>query len=103
MLLQNTDLIIWDEVPMQRKYCFEAINHTLNDICYSEGNSYFGNIPVLLGGDFAQILLVVKRGNRAQVVAAYIQRSVIWNNLQILNLQINMRVRSDVENTCFAI
>ena len=35
ILLQKIDLIIWDEVPMQYKYCFEAVNRTLNDICYS--------------------------------------------------------------------
>ena len=31
-LLTKTDLIIWDEVPMQHKYCFEAISRSLNDI-----------------------------------------------------------------------
>ena len=69
ILLQKTDLIIWDEVPMQHKYCFEAVNRTLNDICYSsQENSYFGNIPILLGSNFVQILPVVKTGNRAQTV-----------------------------------
>ena len=62
-LLRSTALIIWDEVPMQHKYCFEAVNRTLNDICQQDENAFFGNIPIIFGGDFAQILLVVRRGN----------------------------------------
>ena len=58
-LIQETALIIWDEVPMQHKYCFEAVNRTLNDICGTTGNCLFGNIPMVLGGDFAQILPVL--------------------------------------------
>ena len=57
-------IIIWDEVPMQHKYCFEAVSRTLNDICHANKHDLFGNIPILLGGDFAQILPVVRRGNR---------------------------------------
>jgi hypothetical protein len=28
-LIQRAKLIIWDEVPMQHKYCFEAVHRTL--------------------------------------------------------------------------
>ncbi|KAH1229073.1 ATP-dependent DNA helicase PIF4 [Glycine max] len=31
-LLKATKLIIWDEAPMAHKYCFEALDKTLNDI-----------------------------------------------------------------------
>ncbi|KAG4935927.1 hypothetical protein JHK85_050846 [Glycine max] len=31
-LLKVTSLIIWDEAPMVHKFCFEALNKTLNDI-----------------------------------------------------------------------
>ena len=72
-LLTKTDLIIWDEVLMQHKYCFEAVSRSLNNIRGTGDDSLFGNIPVVLGGDFAQILPVVRRGNRAQTVAACIQ------------------------------
>ena len=49
---------------MQHKYCFEAVNLTLNDICeIANSAGYFGNIPIILGGDFEQILPVVPRGN----------------------------------------
>jgi len=52
-LLCQTSLIIWDKVPIQHRYCFEAVNRTLNDICNTSENVFFGNIPILLGGDFA--------------------------------------------------
>ncbi|KAH0606715.1 uncharacterized protein H6S33_003549 [Morchella sextelata] len=101
-LIQKTALIIWDEVPMQNKYCFEAVSRTLNDICSVGDDCLFGNIPIVLGGDFAQILPVVQRGNRAQIVQACLQRSSLWQHFKILRLKINMRVRNGVENEAFA-
>jgi len=63
-LIRKTSLIIWDEVPMQHKACFEAVNRTLNDLCNRGEERVFGGIPVVLGGDFAQILPVIRRGTR---------------------------------------
>jgi hypothetical protein len=57
-LLERALLIIWDEVPMQNKYDFEAVNRILRDIRDCE--KPFGGLPVILSGDFAQILPVVK-------------------------------------------
>ncbi|XP_071738903.1 uncharacterized protein [Rutidosis leptorrhynchoides] len=31
-LLESTDLIVWDEAPMNTKRCFEALDHSLRDI-----------------------------------------------------------------------
>ncbi|POS84862.1 hypothetical protein EPUL_002983 [Erysiphe pulchra] len=58
-------LIIWDEVTIKSKHKFSAVNKVLRDLC--DGSELFGGISVLLGGDFAQILLVVLRGRREQV------------------------------------
>ena len=68
-LLRSTALIIWDEVPMQNKYCFETVHRTLQDLL-SADECVFGSIPTVLGGDFAQILPVVQRGNRAAIMQA---------------------------------
>ena len=61
----------------------------------------YSNILVLLGGDFAQILPVVRRGNRAQTVAACLQQSYIWRYLTVLTLTHNMRMQQGPNSTLF--
>ena len=59
-LICNTDLIIWDEVPMQSKKVADAVSHTLGDIM--QNDRPFGGITVVFGGDFQQTLPVVVHG-----------------------------------------
>jgi hypothetical protein len=92
-ILRFTDLIIWDEVPMQHKYCFEVVHRLLVDLRSVTDDVLFGGVPVILGGDFAQILPVVQHGQRADIVTACLQRSFIWPRLKRLSLRTNMRVR----------
>ena len=84
---------------MQHKYCFEAVHRTLKDI--RESDALFGGISIILGGDFAQILLIVCRANRARTVAANLQQSFFWGHLIILRLRRNMRVQSGRQNQDF--
>lgn len=56
-LIHRAALIVWDEVPMQHKYCFEAVHRTLCDI-RGDHNYTFGALPAILGGDWAQILQI---------------------------------------------
>jgi hypothetical protein len=98
-LLERTALIIWDEVPMQNKYDFEIVNLLLKDF---RGNDVlFGGVPVIFGRDFAQILPVVKRANRARTVAANIQQSHFWPRFTVLHLRRNMRLISGNDNFLF--
>jgi hypothetical protein len=99
-LLRQTSLIIWDEVPMQHKHCFEAVHRMLTDIRGDQ--SLFGGIPTVFGGDFAQILPVVKHGSRADIVSANLQKSFLWNRIRVLTLHRNMRVQDDEANRRFA-
>nr|GEW61077.1 DNA helicase [Tanacetum cinerariifolium] len=46
-LLANTDLIIWDEAPMNDRRCFKALDRSLRDIL-TEPRSLFGGKSVLL-------------------------------------------------------
>ena len=50
-LILSAGLIIWDEVPMQNKRCFEAVHCSLCDIC--QNDHLFGGLPAILGGDWA--------------------------------------------------
>lgn len=91
--LRGTDLIIWDEVPMQHKYCFEVVHRLFVDLRSVTDDALFGGVPIILGGDFAQILPVVPHGSRADIVTACLQKSFIWPRLRRLYLRTNMRVR----------
>ncbi|KAK4521041.1 Isochorismatase domain-containing protein [Mucor velutinosus] len=91
-LIRETSLIIWDEVPMQHRYCFEAFDRTLRDICSRGDEVTFGGIPVVLGGDFAQIPPVVRQGGRPEIVNASLKSSRLWPKLQKLSLTENMRL-----------
>jgi len=100
-LIRNTSLIIWDEVPMQHKACFEAVSRTLNDICNVDGQQVFGSIPTVLGGDFTQIMPVIRRGTRQATVNAGIQHDSIWEYLRVLKLKTSMRVTASDANRVF--
>ena len=99
-LLRRTHLIIWDEVTLQSKHDFAAVDKCLRWLL--DSSDLFGGIPVVLGGDFAQILPVVKRGRRERVVNACIRCWREWQNIQPLYLTQNMRVLTGDLNRRFA-
>jgi hypothetical protein len=76
---------------MQHRYCFEAVDRTLRDILRND--DLFGGITTIFGGDIAQILPVVRKGQRPQIVSACLQQSYIGARLQIRKLTENMRVQ----------
>ncbi|KAF1864463.1 hypothetical protein Lal_00021886 [Lupinus albus] len=69
-LLKQTKLIIWDEAPMTHKFCFESLDRSLADIMGTTSNDsiLFGGKVVVFGGDFRQILPVIPRGCRSDIV-----------------------------------
>ena len=100
-LLRLAKLIIWDEATMQLRYAFEAVDRTCRDVQNSE--QPFGGITVVFGGDFQQILPVVVKGSREDIVSASLQRSYLWPEVNILRLQRNMRLEgNDDESREFA-
>ncbi|PNX74150.1 ATP-dependent DNA helicase PIF1, partial [Trifolium pratense] len=96
-VLIMASLIIWDEAPMINKFAFEAFHRTLQDVMSDVGiknaDLLFGGKTVVLGGDFRQILPVVPKGNRADIVHATINSSYLWRSCRVLRLLINMRLQ----------
>jgi hypothetical protein len=91
-VIRAADLIVWDEAPMMHKHVFQAVDRTLRDIM-GRPDVLFGGKVVVLGGDFRQILPVVPRGNRGQIVSASLKRStIIWPHVRVYQLHENMRV-----------
>jgi len=87
-LLHLTKAIIWDEIGAQHQHAVEAVDQTFHDICNDE--QPFAGITVVLGGDFLQTLPVVPKGSHEDIVNATIQRSHLWQNVEILYLHQNM-------------
>jgi ATP-dependent DNA helicase PIF1 len=79
-LLKITSLIIWDEAPMINKLAFEAFDKTMRDIMNKHipgaSNLPFGGKTIVFGGDFRQILPVIPKGGRADVVHATINKFI---------------------------
>ncbi|KAH9605454.1 hypothetical protein KSS87_001661 [Heliosperma pusillum] len=96
-LMRMTKLIIWDEAPMTHKHSFEALDRSLKDVMrvVDERNADepFGGKVVVFGGDFRQILPVVPKGIRADIVHASLCSSYLWSSCKVLKLTKNMRLQ----------
>jgi hypothetical protein len=97
-LIQKTSLIIWDEAPVNHKYCFEALDRTLRDILSdmtpTSKEKQFGGITVVLGGDFRQTLPVLQNATKQQILKACVVNSYLWTKCTVLQLTENMRLKS---------
>src|SRR2546421_8945034 len=75
-LLQVARLIICDEVPITHRHAFEAVDRTLRDLIKAIipllEKKLFGGKVVVFGGDFRQILPVVIKGSREDIVESYL-------------------------------
>lgn len=91
-LLKQTDVIIWDEAPMNDRRCFEALDRTLRDIMNTP-DDLFGKKTVILGGDFRQTLPVKKKAPKEEIIASSITLSYLWPAFQIIRLKQNMRLQ----------
>ncbi|RDX79079.1 hypothetical protein CR513_40539, partial [Mucuna pruriens] len=71
---------------MTHKHCFEAVDRTFNDILQFHNNDSlnlpFGGKVVVMGGDFRQILPVISKGTRQEIVHATINSSYLWQYCQ---------------------
>ncbi|GBC51002.1 ATP-dependent DNA helicase PIF1-like [Rhizophagus irregularis DAOM 181602=DAOM 197198] len=80
---------------MLHKFAFEAVDRTLRDItCVDKP---FGGKVFVFGGDFRQVLPVIPRSLRADVVSSCLTRSFLWKHLKVMKLSINMRLSQDLD------
>ncbi|XP_057418385.1 uncharacterized protein LOC130712576 [Lotus japonicus] len=102
-LLIRAKLIIWDEAPMLNKIFFEALDRTLRDIMRQEDESNmdkpFGAKVVVLDGDFRQILPVIPKGGKQDIVSATINSSDLWKHCKVLKLTRNTRLSTSGNTT----
>ncbi|XP_031091108.1 uncharacterized protein LOC115996106 [Ipomoea triloba] len=97
-LIVAAKLIIWDEAPMMHKHCFEALDRTMRDILrfvnQDSGHRTFAGKTVVFGGDFRQILPVVPKGSRQDIVSSAINSSYLWKHCKVMRLTKNLRLNS---------
>lgn len=82
---------------MTKKFAFEALDRSLKDIVRCPDGSMsalpFGGKTVVLGGDFRQILPVIPKGTREDIVHSTINSSYLWEHCKVLRLTKNMRLQ----------
>jgi hypothetical protein len=78
-LLHRVALIIWDEVAMTKRQSVETLDRSLQHIMGCKLT--FGGKMMVFGYDFKQVLPVVPRGTRAQIMDATLLRSYIWKDI----------------------
>ncbi|ONI30172.1 hypothetical protein PRUPE_1G234700, partial [Prunus persica] len=87
-LIEKAALIVWGEAPMNHKHCFEALDKSLSDILSHinplDNNVPFHGKPLLLGGDFRQILLVIPGGTREEIIDASLNTLKIGMPIMLL-------------------
>ncbi|KAI5407159.1 hypothetical protein KIW84_053420 [Lathyrus oleraceus] len=86
---------------MTNKNCLEALDRSLQDIC--SNNAPFGGKVLIMGGDFRQVLPLVRKVTKAQMISVCIVQSHLWNHTKILCLRQNIRSLHDQEFAEFLI
>ena len=91
--LRSVQCFIIDEVSTMTVEIFHAIDRLLRDLMSNDVP--FGGKIVLLGGDFRQLLPVVKRGTPAEILERCIVRSPLWVHVKIFKFTHNMRLTNN--------
>lgn len=89
-LICQTSLVVWDEAPMTHRFVFESVDRTFRDILTKVNpnahSMLFGGLTVLLGGDFRQVLPVIPKKGREDIVGASLCKSHIWQRCKVYQL-----------------
>ncbi|GJZ81100.1 DNA helicase [Tanacetum coccineum] len=99
-LLRQSDLIIWDEAPMNDRLCFEALDRCLRDIL-DNPDTFFGGKTIILGGDFRQTLPVKKKASKPEILDASITASYLWPGFRIHTLRQNIAIVTPRNNRLY--
>lgn len=82
---------------MANKLCFESLDKSSKNIMSNDNvvcQKFFGGKIIVFGGDFRQILPVVHRGTKSDIIHSTINALYIWDHCKVLKLAKNMRLES---------
>lgn len=75
---------------MTHRFVFESVDRTFRDILTKVNpnahSMLFGGLTVLLGGDFRQVLPVIPKKGREDIVGASLCKSHIWQRCKVYQL-----------------
>ena len=85
---------------MAYKFCFEALDQSLTDIVQQKNNFnlIFEGKVIMFGGDFRQILSVIPRESRSNIINATINSSYLWPCCPVLRLTKNIRLQANLQS-----
>ncbi|XP_022855399.1 ATP-dependent DNA helicase PIF1-like [Olea europaea var. sylvestris] len=86
-------LIIWDEAPMVNRHAIEAVEKMFRDV--TDCDLPFGGKVIILGEDFRQVLPVVPRGKKEDIMKTSLVFSDLWPLYLQLPLVGNIRAKLD--------
>ncbi|KAG5601885.1 hypothetical protein H5410_033255 [Solanum commersonii] len=86
-------MIIWDEAPMAKRQTIETVDRSFKDIM--DIDKPFGGKVMVVEGDYRQVLPVVPKSTRAEIVNASLVKSYLWPLIEKIQFTRNMRVRTD--------
>ncbi|KAK3933230.1 ATP-dependent DNA helicase [Frankliniella fusca] len=93
--LISTQVIIWDEISLVNRWQIELVDKYLRLLCKIDAP--FANKIVILSGDFRQILPVVRHGYRQKTVEASIINTILWHQIEIVEMNENIRAENNPE------
>ncbi|CAF4333618.1 unnamed protein product [Rotaria sp. Silwood2] len=93
--IRKTEVFIWDEAPMDPSYALNAVDILLRDIMNID--ALFGGKIMIFGGDFRQVLPVIRFANRSDLIAASLKSSAFWPYFKVMHLHQNMRTEPGEE------
>jgi hypothetical protein len=95
--LIESDYILIDEAPTVPKYALEIASKKMQELIKNRKNKPFADHLIIMGGDFAQTLPVLRGGSRSQQVDLSFKRSPLWDHFMVYELTENMRADSDAD------
>lgn len=94
--IKRAKTIVWDECSMVSKDLIETVNRSFQDIM--DNTAPFGGCLIVFGGDFRQVLPIIRGASRSVIVSQCLNKASFWPQVQSMRLHTNMRVQQALES-----
>nr|GEX19365.1 hypothetical protein [Tanacetum cinerariifolium] len=102
MRLRGTTLRHWPEMPYPDERYISEFERTLRDVLhrtrYDTRETPFGNMTMVFGGDFRQVLPVTPKSLRQDIVSASLKQSYLWDHCKTANMRLT--IGASPEDVC---